>query len=124
MAETSPEALKGALQQTDEISITVKGRRTGRAISLPVWFVLEDDRLYLLPVRGSHNHWFRNLQADPTLTIQAHGRRLTTRARPVQDPGLVRRVADQFRAKYGSDQVARYYSVFDAAVEVPLGQGG
>ena len=30
-------------------SITVTGRKSGRVISNPVWFVLEDDKLYLLP---------------------------------------------------------------------------
>ena len=33
-----------------QIKISVIGRKSGRIISIPVWFVLEDERLYLLPV--------------------------------------------------------------------------
>src|SRR5258707_12358083 len=40
-----------ALQGSNEIEITVTGRRSGRSLSYPVWFVLEGDKLYLLPVR-------------------------------------------------------------------------
>jgi hypothetical protein len=32
----------------------------------------------------------------------------------------VRDVVEKFRAKYGADEVAKYYSTFDGAVAVPL----
>jgi hypothetical protein len=38
----------------------------------------------------------------------------------VTDPAKVRDVVEKFRAKYGADQVARYYEKLDVAVEVPL----
>ena len=46
------EAFSKALENTREIEITTVGRTTGRQISLPVWFVRRDDKLYLLPVTG------------------------------------------------------------------------
>ena len=33
-----------ALESTREIELTVTGRRSGRAISIPVWFVWDGDR--------------------------------------------------------------------------------
>jgi len=33
----------------------------------------------------------------------------------------VRHVFEKFRAKYGVDEVKKYYSKLDVAVEVPLG---
>jgi hypothetical protein len=45
--------LKDRLSRYRQLTITVTGRKSGRAISIPVWFVLEDDKLYLLPVQGS-----------------------------------------------------------------------
>ena len=45
--------LKDRLSRSNEITINVIGRKSGRTISIPVWFVLEGDKLYLLPVQGS-----------------------------------------------------------------------
>ena len=45
--------LKDLLSTTNEIDLTVRGRKSGQDISRPVWFVHEDDKLYLLPVRQS-----------------------------------------------------------------------
>ena len=42
-----------ALKSTDEIEITVTGRKFSRKISNPVWFVKEGKTLYLLPVKGT-----------------------------------------------------------------------
>ncbi|MCL6553590.1 MAG: nitroreductase family deazaflavin-dependent oxidoreductase [Firmicutes bacterium] len=109
-----------ALRQRDEITITTTGRRTGRPVPLPVWFVVERGRLWLLPTQGRRNQWFRNLLANPTLTVRAGRYRRTFTARPLQSKAAARRVAARFRAKYGRDQVAQYYRGFDAAVEVPL----
>ena len=110
-----------ALQRRKEISITVKGRRTGKAITLPVWFAVEGETLYLLPVRGSKSQWFRNVQADPTLTVRAGSSHLTSKVRPVTDAASVQAVVQKFRSKYTPAEVARYYSGFDAAVQTRVG---
>ena len=54
---TRSDALKDRLSRYREIKISVTGRKSGRAISRPVWFVLEGDKLYLLPVQGSDTQW-------------------------------------------------------------------
>ena len=46
------DSLKDRLSRYREITISVTGRKSGRSISNPVWFVLEGDKLYLLPVKG------------------------------------------------------------------------
>lgn len=47
------ESLKDRLSRYRQIKLRVIGRKTGKTISVPVWFVLEGDALYLLPVQGS-----------------------------------------------------------------------
>jgi hypothetical protein len=47
------DALRDCLRRYREIKISVTGRNSGRTSSIPVWFVLEDELLYLLPVQGS-----------------------------------------------------------------------
>ena len=109
-----------ALQSTQEVELTVTGRKTGREITNPVWFVQEGDRIYLLPVNGTDSDWYRNVLKDPTIRLAAGGTQVTARARPAEDPAGVARVVDMFRAKYGSENVDRYYPKRNAAVEVPL----
>jgi deazaflavin-dependent oxidoreductase (nitroreductase family) len=113
--------LKSALEGASEIELSVTGRRSGRQITNPVWFVTEEDRLYLLPVYGSDSDWYRNVLKTPAIGIAAGGAETAATANPITDPGKASEVADKFRAKYGADQVARYYEKLDAAVEVPLG---
>lgn len=111
---------KTALENTEEIEITVTGRRSGRKISHPVWFVVEDDTLCLLPVKGSDSEWYKNILAHPSMTLSAGRTRWEARPKPITDPARVRDVVEKFRAKYGADQIAQYYSKLDVAVEVPL----
>lgn len=49
---SKPDSFKD-LRTTNEIDLTVRGRKSGQDISRPVWFVYEVDKLYLLPVQGS-----------------------------------------------------------------------
>ena len=67
------DALRDRLSRSREINITVTGRKSGRAISIPVWFVLEDDTLYLLPVQGSDTQWYKNVLKNPSIRIKAGG---------------------------------------------------
>jgi len=108
------------LQNTSEVELTVTGRATKQEITNPVWFVREDHKLYLVPVRGSDSDWFKNVLADPQVRITADGASITRAAVPVTSPGQVATIVDKFRARYGADQVAQYYPKTDVAVEVDL----
>jgi hypothetical protein len=111
---------KKALSETDEIELTVIERASGRETTRPVWFIEEGDTLYLLPVKGSDSPWFKNVLKTPSVRLAANGVPFSAAARPINDPQRVRGVVDKFRAKYGADEVKKYYSKFDVAVEVPL----
>src|SRR6266446_7595572 len=105
--------LKDRLSRYREINITVTGRKSGRAISIPVWFVLEDDTLYLLPVQGSDTQWYKNVLKNPSIRIEAGGAKAEVRAVPVKDSTQVKSVVEKFRDKYGANDVKKYYSKFD-----------
>ena len=113
---TRSNALKDRLSQSREISITVTGRKSGRTISIPVWFVLEEDTLYLLPVQGSDTQWYKNVLKNPSIRIKAGGAEAEVRAVPVKDATKVKSVVEKFRDKYGANDVKKYYSKFDVAV--------
>lgn len=109
-----------ALQGSDEVEITVTGRTSGRPISLPVWFVQEGEKLYLLPGKGPESDWYKNLRKTPTIRLAAKGKSFTTSATPIADEASVREVVNKFRDKYGARTVNSLYYRLDAAVEAPL----
>ena len=108
--------LKDRLSRYQEIDLSVTGRKSGRTISQPVWFVFDDDKLYLLPVRGSDTQWYKNVLKSPTIRIDARGVEAELQAAPITDPTRVSSVVEKFRAKYGAGDVKKYYSRFDVAV--------
>ncbi len=110
------DALKDRLSRYRQIKLTVTGRKSGRAISIPVWFVLDDDKLYLLPVQGSDTQWYKNVLHNPKIRIDARGAEGEFHAVPITDAKQVSSVVEKFREKYGAGDVKKYYSKFDVAV--------
>lgn len=113
---THNNSLKERLSRSREISISVIGRKSGRTISNPVWFVLEDDKLYLLPVRGSDTEWYKNVLKNPMIRVKSGAAKAELRAAPVTDAAQVASVIEKFRKKHGASDVKKYYSKFDTAV--------
>lgn len=110
------ESLRHRLSRSNEITITVTGRKSGRAVSLPVWFSADEDKLYLLPVYGSGTQWYKNVLYNPSMRVEAHGAKTELKVVPITDPEQVKSVVEKFRAKYGASDVKKYYSKFDVAV--------
>ena len=114
-------AIRDALQGVREVEITVTGRKTGRQISHPVWFVQEEDSVFLMPVTGSDSDWYKNVRRTPMLQLAANGTALSSSATPITDADRVNHVVQLFREKYGAEKVESYYPKHDVAVQVPLG---
>jgi hypothetical protein len=115
------DGLKERLSRYRQIKISVIGRKSGQTISIPVWFVLEGDKLYLLPVQGSETQWYKNVLQNLTISIDARGVGGEFRAAPVTGAKAVKSVVEKFREKYGARDVKKYYSKFDVAVVVDIG---
>jgi deazaflavin-dependent oxidoreductase (nitroreductase family) len=109
------DALTDRLSKSSEINITVTGRKSGRAISVPIWFVL-DGELYLLPVQGSDTQWYKNVLKNPSLRVEASGAKAEFHAVAITDAARVSEVVAKFRQKYGASDVKKYYSKLNVAV--------
>ena len=116
----SKDSLKDRLSRYRQIKIGVIGRKSGQIISIPVWFVLEGEKLYLLPVQGSDTQWYKNVLQNPSIRIDARGEQAELRAMPITEVNDVKSVVEKFREKYGAKDVKKYYSKFDVAVMVPV----
>lgn len=107
------------LKQSSEAKITVTGRRTGKKFSAPVWFVLEgEEKVVLVPMRGSENDWFKDLEKDPHIELSADGLVIPLKAMLVRDSKEVEKILDRFRSKYKTMWSESYYTKRDVYVEV------
>jgi len=113
--------LKDRLSRYNEIDISVTGRKSGRTISQPVWFVFDDDRLYLVPVHGSDTQWYKNVLKNPAIRVAARDAEGEFNAVRITDAKQVAAVVEKFRAKYGTGDVKKYYSKLDVAVVARMG---
>jgi deazaflavin-dependent oxidoreductase (nitroreductase family) len=113
---TQNDSLKDRFSRSREITIGVTGRKSGRTISIPVWFVFEDDKLYLLAVKGSDTQWYKNVLMNPSIRVNARGAEAEFTGVPITDPKQVSSVIEKFREKYGASDVKKYYSKFDVAI--------
>lgn len=111
---------RAALRNSNQIDITVTGRSTGRQFTVPVWFVEDDGKLYLVPVSGSDSDWYKNVRATPRMQVTADGESIAASDTPITDTDRVRTIVGKFSEKYGADQIASYYPKTDVAVEVSL----
>jgi deazaflavin-dependent oxidoreductase (nitroreductase family) len=66
-----------------------RGRRTGKLRTTPLVYLRDRDRVVVVASqagRPQHPLWFRNLEADPDVTVQIKGDRSTMRARTASSP--------------------------------------
>lgn len=116
----SSEELKERLARYKQIELSVTGRTSGKTISRPVWFVLDGDTLYLVPVAGSDTQWYKNVLHNPRIHISARGEEEELRVTAITDPAEVKAVVEKFREKYGTGDVKKYYSKLDVALRAKV----
>src|SRR5215467_2790827 len=112
--------VKQHLSRSSEITISVTGRKSGRTISNPIWFVFEGNTCYLLPVKGSDTQWYKNMLKNPAMRVETGGAEAEVKATPVTEAKQVSAIVDKFRKKYGPGDVKKYYSKFDVGVVAQL----
>jgi deazaflavin-dependent oxidoreductase (nitroreductase family) len=64
--------------------LTTKGARTGRERVTPLNFSRDGDRYIVMASKGgspTHPDWYRNLLADPVVTVEADGEQFKARAK-------------------------------------------
>src|SRR5260370_24528755 len=89
------------LDSSVELQITVTGRKSRREFSTPVWFVREGKTIYLMPVRGSKNQWYKNVLKSERIKISSVRVSIELSAKLINDSKRVGSIADKFRKKHG-----------------------
>jgi len=79
--------------------LTHKGRTSGRAYEVTIWFLPDGPKVYLTTMNMDRN-WVRNVQANPRVTLTIDGERLAGTAHVVSDASEMGRVVDLLKRKY------------------------
>lgn len=72
--------------------LKVRGRRSGRTVRVPLSYLILDGAAWVMAGYGVRTQWYRNLIADPGVTVVLPGRALAARAEEVLDPSVRARV--------------------------------
>src|SRR2546426_11557220 len=72
-------------EHEDFCYVTTTGRRTGKPHQIEIWFGADGDTIYLLSGGGDRSDWFKNLKADPAVTVRIGDREWQGGARDVED---------------------------------------
>jgi F420H(2)-dependent quinone reductase len=71
------------LVDNDMLLLTTTGRHTGKAHTVPLLYLMDDDRLVVFASwggRDSHPEWYLNLQADPQAIVQVRSSQFAVKA--------------------------------------------
>ena len=109
-----------ALKKNKEIELTVTGRKSGKPLPRPVWFVLRGTELLLLPVTGTDSQWYKNVLVNPQVKISASQHALNGNLRVITENRRIEEVIELFREKYGPSDIKKYYPKPNVAATLPL----
>ena len=94
----------GTGDEQEFLYLTTRGRKTGRARRIEIWFTRRGRSYYLVAEHGLRAHWVQNLLVEPQVRWRVGRTAFRGRARVVRAetaPALVRDIQARSRTKYG-----------------------
>jgi deazaflavin-dependent oxidoreductase (nitroreductase family) len=80
-------------------TLTHYSRKTGKPYAVTIWFVLDDDRLYIGTANGNRQ-WVRNVQKTPQIKLSIGGESFSGTARFLTDRAEHERAMAAIRRKH------------------------
>lgn len=102
-----------AVKDQSTLEITTVGRKTGKPHTVPVWFVVDGDAIYLTTLNEKRD-WVRNADKTPAVTLTIGTVRLNGQFSRVTDATLDARIRTLRRQKYTLGRVAAWFG-YDTA---------
>jgi len=96
---TSVPVMLATVRDQRNVQLTTIGRRSGKPHTVPVWFVVDGDRIYLSTLDPSRD-WVRNTKKNPEVRFDFGGTVLAGQLRTVTDPALDTKIRQALRDKY------------------------
>ena len=91
------------------VEITTLGRKSGEPRTTTIWFVTEDGVVWVQSGKGGRTDWYRNLVANPEVSLRFGDFRLRGRAERIADPKEAARVHALFLSKYWTARIASWF---------------
>jgi deazaflavin-dependent oxidoreductase (nitroreductase family) len=96
--------------------LTTTGAKSGNLHTTPVMYLAEGDRVFVFASRGgapTNPDWYRNLTANPSVTVELGGETFTATACPLPEPE---------RSRLYSEQAKRYpnFAEYQAKTTRPI----
>ncbi len=92
LSEEEPSAMDASLAQRLQkisrhqiLTLTHSGRKTGNPYKVTIWFIVEDDRLYLVTA-DPRRTWTRNVAVKPRVKLQVGGDSFEGTVEPITHP--------------------------------------
>src|SRR5271156_7035896 len=83
MASKSFERLR-KVGDRQTLKLTHYGRKSGRPYDVTIWYLVDDDRLYLVSANADRN-WVRNVKARPAISLRVGDQVFNGDVRPIND---------------------------------------
>jgi len=103
------------------LKLTVTGRKTRIKRTVQLWFAYEDGKIYFLAHEASQ--WWKNLSHNPKAEIEVLEVAFQGLGKLV--PDKLSKIYSLFSAKYGLDQIERWYGGKKSkrqAIEIEVGR--
>lgn len=84
------------------MTITVKGRKSGKEYSTPVGYLSDGDHIIALNPHGRSN-WYKNVLVNPEVKVNIKGDQMTMRGRRVTSEDEKKHIFDLYLANYRGD---------------------
>jgi deazaflavin-dependent oxidoreductase (nitroreductase family) len=75
-----------SMRERPLVLLTTMGRKTGMPRTTPMMYVRDGDRMFVIASNAGARadpHWYRNLVADPLVTVELPGQEFKARAMPL-----------------------------------------
>ena len=118
--------MTGDVTSLDFCYLTTTGRITGDPHRIEIWFVLADQRVFLMAGDRDRSDWVRNLMITPDVELELGGRKRATRARVVEEGSeedtLARRLMlEKYASRDGGDLSTWGRTALVVAIDWPVG---
>ncbi|MGB3551915.1 MAG: nitroreductase family deazaflavin-dependent oxidoreductase [Candidatus Binatus sp.] len=98
MASKSLERLR-RVGDRQTLRLTHYGRKSGRPYEVTIWYMVDDDRLYLASANGARN-WVRNVKARPAISLRVGDEVFNGDVRVITDKQEREKVSGLVERKY------------------------
>jgi deazaflavin-dependent oxidoreductase (nitroreductase family) len=98
-----------AIEDESEVELTTIGRSSGKPRTVTIWFVRDQDSLYVQAGKKGETNWYRNLLAQPDVRLKIGSSHLSGRAVPIEDEGETQRIHELFRSKYLTARIMGWF---------------